>query len=319
MREQRINEIHRRLRAGRQFNAQTLADEFEVNERTIRRDLCHMRDAKKLPIQFNPVVRTWYYSVRTVELPATIIHAEDRFALLVARQAAEQFLGTPWHGRLVSAYTRLLDTLHHELRTDYQSIAGKIRFEGTPQSPVEPAVWKVLYDSLELQETMSMAYLSGDGGGIRTRRFDPYGLIARNREWYVVGWDHYRQTIRTFYLPRIQSAEYTDKPFSVKGGFHLDSYLSSAVDGHQSNLKPQKIKLRFTIEASAAGRDFVWNRNQRASHDRQGRLVVEFTTGALFAVERHVLSWSGGVEVLSPRKLRAAVCAAAKAVINMSD
>jgi predicted DNA-binding transcriptional regulator YafY len=102
----------------------------------------------------------------------------------------------------------------------------------------------------------------------------------------------------------------------MKRGFDLDTYLSTSVDGLQSNEKSQDVKLRFSAESSAAGRDFVWNRNQRTSQDSKGRLVVEFKTSAFFAVERYILSWGGNVEVLLPRSLRARVRATAEMVVE---
>jgi hypothetical protein len=45
----------------------------------------------------------------------------------------------------------------------------------------------------------------------------------------------------------------------------------------------------------------------------KGRLLVEFSPGALFAVERQVLSSGGGVELLSPPELRKSVRIAGKA------
>jgi predicted DNA-binding transcriptional regulator YafY len=115
------------------------------------------------------------------------------------------------------------------------------------------------------------------------------------------GWDHYRRAVRMFFLPRIQKVSYTDKNFRTKDSFDLDRYLATAVDGHQSTGRVHRVKLRFA--ATALGEEYVWNATQRISRDKQGRVVVEFETGALYAVERQVLAWGGAVEVLKPNVL----------------
>ncbi len=51
----RIMLIDRAIRAGTWPNAHTLADQLEVNERTIRRDITHLRDRLGAPLEFDPV------------------------------------------------------------------------------------------------------------------------------------------------------------------------------------------------------------------------------------------------------------------------
>jgi predicted DNA-binding transcriptional regulator YafY len=307
----RILEIHRALQAGYFFyTAVKLAKRFGCNERTIRRDLEQMR-AEGLPVEYDYAGRKWFYSHAVGDLPATLVTSEDRDALLVAQQAIEQFAGTPWYDRLKSAFGRILQTLPDELATNYEKVAGRIRFEGNPIAPIGSAVWKTICTCIEDSTALRMVYKTGHSGQTRDREVDAYGLVVNNREWYLVGWDHYRKGVRTFFLPRIKSAKYTDKKFRVKDDFDLDRYLATAVDSHQSTGPIHHVKLRFTAEAAPAGEDFIWNRGQKTSKDQQGRLIVEFDTGALYAVQRQVLSWGGGVEVMEPEELRRNVVNAA--------
>lgn len=313
-RMRRINEIHRRLCEGRIWTAVALARDFEVDERTIRRDLEYMRDQLRMPLEYERHRRTWYYSEPAGDLSATLVSIKDRVALLVAQQAVEQFAGTPWYEQLKNAMARIIEALPQETVTEFQRVAERIRFEGSPLPPLSSAVWNEICDCIELSETIQIDYKTGHSGEQREREVDPYGLVVRNREWFLIAWDHYRNGVRTFFLPRIKSAESTDRAFKVKDGFDLDEYLATSVDSHQSTGPIYDVKLRFTAEATPAGEDFIWNRNEKKYKDKQGRLVLEFRTGALYAVQRHVLSWGGGVEVMGPEELRKSVEAAARAI-----
>ena len=106
-----------------------------------------------------------------------------------------------------------------------------------------------------------------------------------------------------FSRAEIQSTEQTDDEFRIRDGFDLDQYLATAIDGHQSTGPVYRVKLRFAKEAAAIGQEYVWNATQKVSRDRQGRVIVEFETGALYAVERQVLGWGGKVEALEPAVL----------------
>ena len=313
-RHQRILEIHRRLKAQQRLTAKPLAKHFECDERTIRRDLEHLRDDHQMPVEYDQKNYTWFYSKPVTDLPATLVSIEDRRALLVAQQAAELFAGTPWYARLKSAYARLMDALPTETETDFANVARHIRFEGTPIPPVEAAVWETICLSIEASETLRMTYKTGHSGEVKERDVDPYGLVVRNHEWSLIGWDHLRGAVRTFLLSRIQAIEDTDKKFRVKDGFTLDKYLRTAVDGQQSTGPLRRVKLRYTVEGSASGEGAPWTGNDKRSYDNQKRLIVEFETAAMYAVCGRVLASGGKVEVLEPKELRKEVKLAAEKV-----
>ncbi len=248
-----------------------------------------------------------------------MVSTADRLALFIGLHAAEQFRGTPIHAQLADMYRRLLDLLPPETRTGYKTMAKKIRFEGPPAEPASRGIWDTLLNALEEPTALKMVYHTGHNGVIGERCLDPYGLIARHREWYVVGWDHKRKAVRTFLLSRIRSIDDTGEPFEVRDGFDLDEYLSTAVDSHQSTGPVHRVKLRFSADATALGEEYRSNLTQKVSRDSQGRIIVEFETGALYAVERDVLAWGGRVEVLEPRELREAVTASAAALLELHD
>jgi proteasome accessory factor B len=315
---QRILTLDRWLRQGRRVVAKDAAAELGVDERTIRRDLKQVLAGEwKLPIKYDRAERVWFYEGDATSLPATIISSADRQALLLSLQAVEQFRGTPIHRQLKELYARLLELLMPESRTSYETLASKIRFEGPPLSPIASDVWNTLLNSLETNETVKITYKTGHSGETRRRSVDPYGLICRHREWYLVGWDHYRKDVRTFFLPRIAAIAYTDKTFRLRGGFDLDRYLSTAVDSHQSTGPVHHVVLRWSKESANLGQEFVWNETQKISHDFEGRVIVEFDTGALYAVERQVLGWGGKVEIVAPHELRRIIIARAEFLLSL--
>ena len=81
--------------------------------------------------------------------------------------------------------------------------------------------------------------------------------------------------------------------------------------GHQSISPIHRVKLRFAKGAASLGEDYIWNATQTVTKDREGRVVVEFDTGALYAVERQVLAWGGKVAVLAPIELKGQIHACA--------
>jgi predicted DNA-binding transcriptional regulator YafY len=125
--------------------------------------------------------------------------------------------------------------------------------------------------------------------------------------------------VRTFYLPRMSEVTDTGEPFKTRDGWSLNQYLSTAVDAHQSTGPVHHVVLRFDADAAGLGEEYVWNATQRVTRDEQGRVVVKFDTGALYAVERQVLGWGGRVSAIIPKQLVDAVHSAAVRVTRQHN
>jgi len=183
----RILTLDRWLRAGRHLVAKDAAAELGVDERTIRRDLKQVMAREwKLPVQYDRSQRVWFYSGEAAALPGTIVSNTDRLALLLSLRSVEQYRGTHLYDQLKALYQRLLELLMPEAKTDYETLAKKIHFEGPPLAPISDQVWQTILNSLESAETVCMTYKSGHSGEIMKRNVDPYGLVARHREWFLV-------------------------------------------------------------------------------------------------------------------------------------
>lgn len=201
-------------------------------------------------------------------------------------------------------YERMLEALPPESATRYNTVIKKIRFAGPPGPPIRSAIWTTLINALEEPETLRMTYVTASTGQCKVREIDPYLMIVRHRDWFIVARDHDSGGVRTFLLRRIQALEGTEKSFKVSRDFNADDYLATSFEGDQSDGPLHHVKLRFLPEAAQYGREFVSNAAQKTMELPDSSVVVEFETSALYVVLRNVLAWGGKVEVLKPRELR---------------
>jgi len=105
---ERLNRIHSELQRGRFPNCRTLAEMLEVSGKTIQRDIDFMRDRLRLPIEFNPLTRGYYYSAPVTRFPACELKVqmetatpEESLVLRVAERAIRKFRGTKLEDSLV--------------------------------------------------------------------------------------------------------------------------------------------------------------------------------------------------------------------------
>jgi len=312
--EKRILRLDAMLRDHEHLVANVVCSRLGVDERTIRRDLMQLRKLGA-PLRYERSRRMWYYEPgrplpHLQKLPGFLATTTDRFALLLSLAAIEEFRGTSIHARLQGMYQRMLEALPPENATRYSKVIKKIRFAGPPVPPIKPDIWTMLINALEEPETLRMEYITGRTGKCKQREIDPYLVIVRHRDWFIVAHDHESGEVRTFLLRRIVSLEGTEKPFKVARGFSADAYLATSFDGDQSTGPIHHVKLRFLPEAAQYGREFVSNATQAITEQPDGSVIVEFDTGALYAVQREVLGWGGLVQVIAPAELQQLVTVA---------
>src|ERR1041385_3991801 len=109
---ERLLAIHQLVSARKYPNTVRMAKEFEVSQKTVKRDVEWMRVHWDLPIEYDRQRHGYFYSKEVTRFPGvpTVTEAE-MFALLVAHKAVEQYSGTPFHKPLQMAFQKLTGQL----------------------------------------------------------------------------------------------------------------------------------------------------------------------------------------------------------------
>ncbi len=104
-----------------------------------------------------------------------------------------------------------------------------------------------LYTALLARNSVSFTYESSSGE-TSTRTVQPYGLVHRRGNWYLVGRDTNREAPRSFRLSRISSSvEVHDETYEVPEGFDAAEHLAGeAFEIGSDNV--ERAVIRFTEE-----------------------------------------------------------------------
>jgi predicted DNA-binding transcriptional regulator YafY len=184
-------------------SASWLADRFEVNRRTILRDLDTLGQAG-VPIWAMPGRGGGYVLDRERTLPPLNITAQEAIAVGVA---LEQLAGTPFQMAARSALTKLLSVMPRESYEAARALAERVHL-GASWLISDDRVPGVLQDALARGEVLRIRYV--DRNGAATDRFvEPLGLLATAHGWYLFAWCRTREDVRAFRLDRVESAEST--------------------------------------------------------------------------------------------------------------
>ncbi len=187
-------------------NCTTLAEACEVSTKTIQRDLAFMIDESHAPIAYDKTKRGYYYTEPSYRFPAISITQGDLFAIFVAEKALMQYENTPLYEKLVPIFQQIAEALPDKSSINPSWVDSKFSFFPKPAAKVKSGVWDAVAEALRRSRTLEVCHRVPGYDEAMPRRLDPYHVVGYGREWYVIGYCHYRKEIRTFAMSRSQEA-----------------------------------------------------------------------------------------------------------------
>lgn len=138
------------------------------------------------------------------------------------------------------------------------------------------------------------------------RDVDPYHVVSYQGEWYVVGFCHYKEEVRTFGMSRIKKAEMLNRRFETPADFDFER-LAGTHFGIIWSDKEYLVRIWFSADHAPYVKERDWHPTQSIKENRDGSIILSFKTNHLFEVKRWVLSWGAGARVLAPKELNQSI------------
>jgi predicted DNA-binding transcriptional regulator YafY len=173
-----------------------------------------------------------------------------------------------------------------------------------------------LTEAIGKARTVQLRYYSASRNRTTRREVDPYRLWYAAGGLYLVAHCHLRQEVRLFAVERIRSLALTNHPYQMPLNFDLDAYVQDALVVMRG--RPIGVELLFDKAAAAWVRDRIWHPSQELEALKDGRLRLRLRVGETPEVVGWILSFGGGVRVVSPPSLREAVRQAAERIVQAS-
>ena len=211
------------LQARREMGGEEIAQRLEVTPRTVRRYIRGLQEMG-IPIEAERGRAGGYRMRPGFKLPPLMFTNEEALVLVLGLLAAER-LGLATSGLAVEGALAKLDrvlpeTLRDRLRAAQETLQLGL---GDPEQERGHADGEtVLTLSAAARNGVRLRFRYRSSRGEESERFlDPYGIAFHNGRWYVAGWDHLREAMRTFRLDRILDIEPTRESFEAPEGFDL--------------------------------------------------------------------------------------------------
>lgn len=300
------------LQGRRVVRAEELAGHFEVNIRTVYRDIAALGEAG-VPISGEAGVG--YCLMKGYQLPPVMFSVEEATSLFVGGELVKQYTDASLHTPMVSALDKLRAVLPRDRQDHIEKLTQRTLVYGRPDQVVPEAAaqrWLLpVQQGVVLRRVLCMDYRGRAQEADTPREVEPLGVVFYGGAWYLVAWCRLRKDYRHFRVDRIRRLELSPEKFEAREGFSLAKHMK------ESTTRGDTMPVRVWFSARAR------ERAQRESHAtliegdaRRGGAEYSLYTWSLEWMARWLLSFGPDAEAIAPAKLRKLVRQEARAVLE---
>jgi predicted DNA-binding transcriptional regulator YafY len=206
-----------------------LAQRLEVNIRTLRRYIIMLQDLG-IPIEAERGRNGAYVLSPGFKLPPMMFTNEEALALTVGLISARRLNLADTDRAIESAIAKLERVMPLDLKSRVRALTETITLDQNPSSSTFPSdiVLTSISSAAQLQQRVHIRYHPQRGEDTE-RDLDPYGLTFYLHRWYVVGYCHLRQSLRSFRLDRILQVNEVNAHFERPEGFDPLGHVMQAI------------------------------------------------------------------------------------------
>jgi predicted DNA-binding transcriptional regulator YafY len=301
------------LQAHGRMSGSELAGRLEVNIRTLRRYIIMLQDLG-IPIEAERGRNGAYVLSAGFKLPPMMFTNEEALALTVGLISARRFNLAETDRAVESAFAKLERVMPLELKSHVRALTETITLDPNRASSTPPseAVLSTMSSAAQLQQRVHIGYHPNQGEDTE-RDFDPYGLTYYLQKWYVVGYCHLRQDLRSFRLDRMTRIDTINAHFKRPEGFDPLAHMMQAVA-----TLPRKFTFELLLKtdiATAQKEVFDVLGILEAAEDG---IIMRGSVEDLDWLARQISIFSFDFVVLKPEELRAELTKHAAKLVSLS-
>ena len=277
-----------------------LAGKLGVSVRTLHRYFA-MLDEMGIPVYTERGPHGGFSLVRGYKMPPLVLSPEEAAALYLGVGLVEEIWENLYREAAQGALAKLDSVLPDDQRREVAWARRSLVATGLHRPDLDPAGHHLekLRRAVRELRTVSMVYAGSRGGEPVRRDLDPYALVHRWGWWYVIGYCHLRQGLRSFRLDRIRELVATGRAFQILPDFDIQAYLAA-----EFRDQPKiQVRMRFAAQAAQIARanSPYW---ESLEEQPDGSLVVTLSAPDLKWAASTLLAYGPVVTVLEPAELR---------------
>jgi len=295
--------------------AACLAAELGISVRSLHRYV-GMLEEMGIPVYAERGPYGGFSLVRGYKMPPLVFTPEEAVAVYLGASLVGELWGRLYQEAAQGALAKLENVLPNDQRQEVAWARRALVVSGLHRSDADALKpnLETLRAAIRQQRRVSLDYLGSGKSEATSRQVDPYALVHRWGWWYVAGFCHLRQAVRSFRVDRIQKLEMLETAFQAPADFNIQAYL--AADRQEQAQPLLQARLRFTpLGAEVARSQAIYWSSLEDQPD--GGVVVTLPAYDMEYAAATTLSYGPLVQVLEPESLRRLVAERARAVAGL--
>lgn len=307
-RTERFYKIDQLLSERRVVPFAVLEERLGVSRATIKRDLEYLRNRLHAPIIWDRDQRGYRFEsphqgAAQYELPGLWFSPAEIHALLTMQHLLAGIDGAGLLAPHVKPLQARLSSLLDAGNGESEEIRKRIRILGMAGRPIVLDHFAVVASALLRRKRLLIAYYVRARDEVTEREISPQRLVHYRENWYLDGWCHLRNELRSFAIDAIRRAEIVDTQARNVPERTLEQVLGAGY-GIFSGKKVERARLVFTAERARWVANERWHPRQKGQLLEDGRYLLELPYSDPRELVMDILKFGPDVEVLAPPSLR---------------
>jgi len=310
-RTERFYKIDHMLQSRGRVPVGDFLDELGISLATFKRDLEYMRSRLNAPIVWDRDDNAYRFEDGRAgkgpryELPGLWFTPAEAQALLTLEHLVESLEPALLGAHVKPLKARLAALLSSGDRS-VDEVRKRIRVIPFGSRRHQPKHFELIASAVIGRQRLALAYYNRMKDEATERQVSPQRLVHYRNNWYLDGWCHLRNDLRSFSLDAIRDVAAVGGKVKEVPDDELDETLSSSY-GIFSGRKVQWAVLRFAPARARYVSLEEWHPRQRSRWEKDGHYVLEVPFSSEKELLMDLLKFGPDVEVLAPEPLRASV------------
>lgn len=301
------------LQAHGRMSGAELARRLEVDGRTLRRYITTLEDLG-IPITAERGRYGGYELVTGFKLPPMTFTNDETLAISLGLLAARSLGLAAAAPAIESTQAKLERVMPANLKRRVRALSETTTLDlSVGAAATDNIALVALTSAAQTRQRVHLAYRAADGF-VTAREFDAYGLVYRNGHWYVGGYCHLRNDLRSFRLDRVQEVRLLEATFERPADFDAAKHLTFSIA-----TLPRSRDVEILLHTDLANALSELHESLGLFEPYEDGVILRARTDSIDWFARQLARLSFPFEIREPAELRAALREHARKLVRLAE
>lgn len=290
------------LQYKRLVTASELAEVINVDKKTIYRYIDTLVTAN-IPVHTKKGRHGGFYLDDEIFIKNVKLDEEEIKALLIAAHILTTDNGFAFEHELKRAVTKIKNvSLKDDDKLSMINPSKEFKIYNIGDlGKIEDMMSKINY-AMSKGRSLDISYYSPTKNSSAKGRIDPYNIVLREGNWYIIAYSYLKNEVKLINLSRVKSLEVTEDIFIKPKDFLLGDFLEKNWGLFRG--KDNHIKIKFSKKVAEFIKDNKWHPHQNIENQEDGGIILNIYLNEFCEIKQWILGFGAEAEVLEPEELR---------------